>query len=70
MQHSSKLRILSGALLYLEHADEGLPGQLVVDDGEESAERPQEGGGLRTLSQQVLHCGEDVDFCLLKTNTQ
>lgn len=52
--------------LYLEHVNEGLPGQLVVDDGEESAERPQEGGGLRTLSQQVLHCGEDVDFCLLK----
>lgn len=53
-------------MLYLEDISEGLPGQLVVDDGEEFAERLQEGGGLHTLSQQVLHCGQDVDFCLLK----
>lgn len=53
-------------LVHLEDSGEGLPGQLSVDDGEEFAERPQEDGGLHTLSQQVLHCGQDVNFCLLK----
>lgn len=53
-------------LWYLEDISEGLSGQLVVDDGEEFADRPQEGGGLHTLSQQVLYGGQDVDFCLLK----
>lgn len=52
--------------VYLEDAGEGLSGQLVVNDGEEFAERLQEGGGLHTLTQQVLHGGQDVDFCLLQ----
>lgn len=58
--------ILLGFQLYLEDSSEGLPGQLVVDDGEEFAERAQEGRGLHTLSQQVLYGGQDVNFCLLK----
>lgn len=66
MQKTYKPNILLSSLLYLEDISEGLPGQLVVDDGEEFAERPQEGGGLHTLPQQVLHCGQDVDFRLLK----
>lgn len=53
-------------LLYLEDIYKGLSGQLVVDDGEEFAERPQEGGWLQALSQQVLNSGQDVNFCLLK----
>lgn len=57
-------------LLYLEDVGEGLPGQLVVDDGEEFAERPEEGGRLHALSQQILHGGQDVDFHLLKQNTR
>lgn len=63
---TSKPNTWFNSLLYLEDISEGLPGQLVVDDGEESAERPQEGGGLHTLPQQVLHCGQDVNFCLLE----
>lgn len=58
--------ICFGFLWYLEDISEGLSGQLVVDDGEEFADRPQEAGGLHTLSQQVLYGGKDVDFCLLK----
>lgn len=59
------------ALLYLEDSSEGLPGQLVVNGGEEFAERPQEGGGLHTLPQQVLDGGQDVNHRLLKqTNTK
>ena len=53
-------------MLHLEDVDEGPSGQLVVNDGEEFAERPQEGRGLHALSQQVLYGGQDVDFCLLK----
>lgn len=37
-----------------------------MDDGEEFAERLQEDGWLRALSQQVLDRGQDVDFHLLK----
>ena len=67
-----KKRVNSGqtgavpALLYLEDSGEGLPGDLVVNDGEEFGERPQEGGGLLRLPQQVLDGGQDVDLCLLK----
>lgn len=53
------------ALSYLEDIGEGLSGQLVLDDGEEFAERLQEGRWLHALAQQVLHRGQDVDFCLL-----
>lgn len=54
--------------MYLEDIGEGLPGQLVLDDGEEFAERLQEGRWLQALAQQVLHRGQDVDFCLLQSS--
>lgn len=55
-----------GSLQYLEDIVQGLPGQLVVNDGEEFAERPQEGRRLHTLSQQVLQRCQNVDCYLLK----
>lgn len=51
---------------YLEDGGEGLSGQLVVEDGEQSTDRLEEGGGIRTLSQQVLDCSQDVNLGLLK----
>lgn len=53
-------------LSYLEDAGERLSRQLVVNNGEEFAERPQEGGGLDALLQQILYGGQDVHLCLLE----
>jgi hypothetical protein len=39
-----------GPRSYLEDRGEGLPGQLVVEDGEQSTDRLEEVGGIRTLS--------------------
>lgn len=55
---------------YLKDADERLSGQLVLDDREELAEGLQEGWGTHTLTQQVLDCGQDVQFCLLRRRKQ
>lgn len=52
--------------MYLEDAGESLPGQPVVNDGEEFAERLQKSRGLHALLQQVLYGSQDVQFCLLK----
>ena len=54
---------------YQEGLGEGHAGQLVEDDGEQLAEGSQEGRGVQTPSQKVLHRGQDVQLHILKTHT-